>query len=1771
MKFKQAKKIVNITMILAMIFSVVGPGLGSFVNTASAQEKTKQETPKQEKTKATVVGKNVSLPSAVVEAKDKTVKSKIILPGNKKAKDSLSGKRKYVEGEVIVKYRNNKINLNTSVGRTKASDLNRVKFLEKKEELRKNNISVLKIKDSKTVEDKIAELKSDPNVEYVQPNYQYYPTLVVGDTYEDSLWGLNNSGQLVNGTAGKNDADIDVSEAWAISDATTSTSAIVAVIDTGVAYNHPDLVANMWDGSNCKDENGSVIAKVDDDGSVILSGCNHGYDFEDNDRTPLPTYSSHGTHVAGTIAATKGNGLGIAGVASNAKIMALKSSLTTTDNVKSINFAKQNGASIINASWGGSNNDPALKDAIASFPGLFITAAGNGGSDSVGDNNDGASAHMYPSDFDLDNIISVAATDQNDVLTNFSNYGATSVDVSAPGVNILSAVVDSNLLNETFQDVKVPKLPSGWTAGGSKNNWGTFDVGGDFGNVLYGDLDLSYANNASTTVDSPKYDLSVNGASIDFWTVCDTEYLTDAWGDYMALEVSGDGKTFTELTKWDEALLDFKNGENPISDKGGATYHFSNLNIPSEYLTNKFQFRFRWITNASDNNYEGCLVDDVKLNKFSDGSDEKYAYEHGTSMATPHVAGLAALIEGYNANLTTAQVKNTILKTGDSLASLVGKTVSGSRINAQKALQAVNPAKAIVGFTIPTQVGVTTIDETTHTISVTVPNKTDVKKLTPTITITGASVSPASGVLKDFTNPVIYTVTAADGLTQAYTVTVTVDNDKTPPTVVSSVPVDNTTGTSINITPTLVFSEGLDVSTVKSGNIELRKFDDDSTVSTTLVLSEDDTTVTVKPVVPLQYNKKYYFYVDTGVKDKAGNKIKDTWLKQNKDSHEFLTESVPAVSILSPNGGELFSAGSTTTIKWLNTNYRDSVVNIFLYQSNTIPGANDYNYVAQIGSLTQPNDGEETWTIPSTISPGNNYFIRVNLDVQNPQGGMDTFDDSDAPFSIFAPLDITPPVIKTIPVDMTVEATSPSGAIVTYATPVVTDNVDSNLVAICLPSSGSNFVLGTTVVTCNATDSSGNKATPEIFSVKVQDTTLPTLLLNGENPINIFVGATYIDAGATASDNIDGDITSKIVTVNPVNTAVAGTYIITYNVIDSSGNVATQVIRTVSVSEMVPTPDNTPPVITLNGEAEVTIFVGELYTELGANAIDAVDGKVLVSITTPVDMSSIGDYTITYTAVDAAGNVSSKIRTVHVVPVTIIPDTTAPVITLNKDEGGFITLDLVVGDTFSDPGATAVDAVDGLVAVVVTGSVDTNTIGDYTITYTATDVAGNISTASRIVHVWAAAVPVVLNSIAITTPATKLSYTVGDVLDISGLVITGTYSDASTKVETITTANVTGFNSSEPSIGQVLTVTVGGRSTTYSVKINNLPDTTPPTIALNGLAEITLTIGDSYVEQGIKIVSEEAAGSISVATTGTVDINTVGTYTITYTATDENDNFSTLTRIVHVVAAPIVVIPEPVVTPQSVVTHSSGGGGSVVAQQFVIPAGTVFQAGMAVGTTRNAQNQITLTLNGGANAKRMAISNTADFAGISQEPYTDSKVWTLSEGSEAKTVYVKFYDANGNSSPLLTIAVPSASVSPVAMVLGEKITKLDTLINTLKLNQNSAKVKELQEELKKLGYFSKTFKTTNFYGKLTGDAVKKYLATKQTVEQPVAPVQKILGEKITKLDSLIATLKPNKRNAKVKELQTELKKLGFFPKTFAVTDFYGATTSAGVKKYQASK
>ena len=237
-------------------------------------------------------------------------------------------------------------------------------------------------------------------IEFAEPDYIVRANYIPDDTYFYLMWGLNNTSNI----------DIDAPEAWDIERGENSVT--VAVIDTGVQTNHPDLAGQFVTGYDFYSDDTSVYDGLDDD---------------------------HGTHVAGTIAAID-NSIGVIGVAPNIKIMPLKflgpDGGYISDAIDAINYAKQNGADIINASWGGGGYSEALKNAIESFGGVFVVAAGNNKTDT--DKNP-----YYPASYTSSNIISVAAIDKYGALASFSNYGLNSVDIAAPGVDIASTYPDS--------------------------------------------------------------------------------------------------------------------------------------------------------------------------------------------------------------------------------------------------------------------------------------------------------------------------------------------------------------------------------------------------------------------------------------------------------------------------------------------------------------------------------------------------------------------------------------------------------------------------------------------------------------------------------------------------------------------------------------------------------------------------------------------------------------------------------------------------------------------------------------------------------------------------------------------------------------------------------------------------------------------------------------------------------------------------------------------------------------------------------------------------------------------------------------------------------------------------------------------------------------------------------------------------------------------------------------------------------------------------------
>jgi subtilisin family serine protease len=496
--------------------------------------------------------------------------------------------------------------------------------------------------------------ESAPEVAHAEPNTVRRIAAPNDPFYTSGLqWNLGQ----------ETDADINAPGAWGIS--TGDPAVTVAVIDTGMTIDHPDLEANLW-----SDPGESLDGADDPSDPDLIPDDLHGYDFVDDDIDPEDD-EGHGTHVAGIIGAVGDNGAGIAGVNWDVGLMPLRAgdedgSLLLFDILEAIGYAVAHDARIVNASYTSDalSFSPAERDAIqAAGDILFVTAAGN-------EDTDNDQVPSYPCAYDLPNIVCVAATNQVDELAVFStggsNYGKRSVDLAAPGSSILSTLpveaYDPPLGTDGFESALVNWTPdpgSGWAAVSEPPFSGQHlsdSPGGDYANDL----------NASVTVAAP-VDLS---AEIS----CRAEFPLAhqiAAGDRLWLEGSVDATpgSWFPLGAW--------SGSRPVP----ATESVRLLGL-SGVATAHLRFRLQ---TDSAGVADGVHIDDFSL-RCADGSAAIYGTKSGTSMAAPHVAGVAALLLDHFPSYTPAQLRTALLENVDRLPSLHCRVASGGRLNAFDAL-----------------------------------------------------------------------------------------------------------------------------------------------------------------------------------------------------------------------------------------------------------------------------------------------------------------------------------------------------------------------------------------------------------------------------------------------------------------------------------------------------------------------------------------------------------------------------------------------------------------------------------------------------------------------------------------------------------------------------------------------------------------------------------------------------------------------------------------------------------------------------------------------------------------------------------------------------------------------------------------------------------------------------------------------------------------------------------------------------------------------------
>lgn len=511
-------------------------------------------------------------------------------------------------------------------------------------------LQVIKLPDTMTVEEALDYYRNLPGVIYAEPDYYVSSFSIPNDEYFYRLWGMDS------GPGGMNAVS-----AW--NTTTGSAKVIVAVLDMGVNISHPDLIDNLWINPDEIPDN-----EIDDDENGYIDDY-YGWNFVDDTNDPS-NYNTHGTHCAGIIGAVGNNSIGVSGVAWDVSIMSLRAgnlyNLPTSAIIEGISYAKNEGADIVSCSFGSTSSSVALLEAIANCPDmLFVCSAGNTGTDQLN----------YPAAYDIYNIISVTAVDQNGNLADFASYGPT-VDVAAPGVDIYSTVpiISSTpmrfYLNETTRDefgILTDDFSGdggGWDFIGGDNEGAS--VSGNVHSLIYSKKTFSLIGEPSglqlsygySLYGPDSYDVIISNTSFE-------EYLS-----VFAVEKDLETDTNVMILKTADDLRNPYIDVSYVNDViGNGPYYIGYLYRADDIRSSGMLYRFTIETAFQ-----------MQGNAYKNMS--------GTSMAAPMVSGLAALIKSADPDLTNIEIKQIILDTVDSKESLNGLIVTGGIINASAAINA---------------------------------------------------------------------------------------------------------------------------------------------------------------------------------------------------------------------------------------------------------------------------------------------------------------------------------------------------------------------------------------------------------------------------------------------------------------------------------------------------------------------------------------------------------------------------------------------------------------------------------------------------------------------------------------------------------------------------------------------------------------------------------------------------------------------------------------------------------------------------------------------------------------------------------------------------------------------------------------------------------------------------------------------------------------------------------------------------------------------------
>jgi len=567
----------------------------------------------------------------------------LLLAGDRIAAAGAPEPRPFVDGEVLVKYRE-------STAAQQALHYRSMWRMNHVRTLRRSGIRKVRLPEEMTVAQAVALYRSDPDVVFAEPNYRYRLQALPSDSMMDRLWGL---------------ATMDADLAWDLE--TGSSDIVVAVVDSGIDPAHPDLAANIWTNLDEIADNG-----VDDDSNGYVDDVN-GWDFADGDNHPNdPTDNyGHGTHVAGIIGAVGDNAAGITGVNWQVSIMPLRFITaadygTTADAIAAIEYAVDNGADIINLSWGGPGESAGLKNVIddAGAAGvLVVCAAGNAGSD-LDD------FPTYPASFTSANILSVAASNADDDPAWWTNYSDNQVDVAAPGTNIYSTVPDRRTLSsENFDELDA------WTFGGIGNAWGQETISGV--TVLTESPDAAYTNDMNAWARKGPFDLTGRtGTRLDFTITGNT----NGSGDRLYVEASTDGSA------WDALWVGLPDGPAAAVSGSIGSFQLAIVDLKAYDGSGSVYLRFRFVSDNSGT-ADGYLIDNLAVTcADTTHGDDAYQYYSGTSMSAAYASGAAALLMAQKPTLTPTEVRLVIESTVDRKAALTGYVSTGGRINLYNAL-----------------------------------------------------------------------------------------------------------------------------------------------------------------------------------------------------------------------------------------------------------------------------------------------------------------------------------------------------------------------------------------------------------------------------------------------------------------------------------------------------------------------------------------------------------------------------------------------------------------------------------------------------------------------------------------------------------------------------------------------------------------------------------------------------------------------------------------------------------------------------------------------------------------------------------------------------------------------------------------------------------------------------------------------------------------------------------------------------------------------------